>query len=357
MDHTPSLPKSFKGATELLIWVDLFTGYVNAKASVSRTAQTIAESYEDCVFRRFVASEAMWHDRELGFMADRFRIFNRIVAQRQRSTMAYQPQANGTAERMVQTLTRSVKIYVADTNQRDWDVYAERLTFALNTAQDRVRGDSPFSQAHGWDPRTTLEALLPLDITRRRYRDLRSEQINRMNELVYMASKLGHRSGYISTASMRVTHLWQGPFRVVEMVADDAAKIEIAGSEYHQFPTVHVSKLKLVRRFPDRPQVELVSDGVNCLDFDEALLTEDSWEATLADDEFEVDQIVDVRSGRRTRYGRVHGEFMVYWKGYAEQTWVDEAYLNCGALLQEFERKMADRNRFQGIQSHKEGEE
>ncbi|KAE8981574.1 hypothetical protein PR001_g23963 [Phytophthora rubi] len=44
MDHIPSLPKSQKGNTELLIWVDLFTGYVIAKASASRTAQTIAES-------------------------------------------------------------------------------------------------------------------------------------------------------------------------------------------------------------------------------------------------------------------------------------------------------------------------
>ncbi|OWZ13092.1 reverse transcriptase [Phytophthora megakarya] len=33
MDHIPSLPKSFKGNTELLIWADLFTGYVIAKRS------------------------------------------------------------------------------------------------------------------------------------------------------------------------------------------------------------------------------------------------------------------------------------------------------------------------------------
>ncbi|ETP10018.1 hypothetical protein F441_14257 [Phytophthora nicotianae CJ01A1] len=39
-----------KRNTELLFWVDLFSGYVMAKASASRTAQTIAESYEECVF-------------------------------------------------------------------------------------------------------------------------------------------------------------------------------------------------------------------------------------------------------------------------------------------------------------------
>jgi hypothetical protein len=70
MDHISSLPKSFKGNTELLIWIDLFTGYVIARASSSRTAQTIAESYEECVFRRFGASEVIRHDREPGFMSD-----------------------------------------------------------------------------------------------------------------------------------------------------------------------------------------------------------------------------------------------------------------------------------------------
>ncbi|ETK89012.1 hypothetical protein F441_06957 [Phytophthora nicotianae CJ01A1] len=68
MDHIPSLPRSYKGNTELLIWVDLFTGYVIAKASASRTAQTIAENYEEGVFRRFGASEAIRHDREPGFI-------------------------------------------------------------------------------------------------------------------------------------------------------------------------------------------------------------------------------------------------------------------------------------------------
>uniref|UniRef100_A0AAV1U163 Integrase catalytic domain-containing protein n=1 Tax=Peronospora matthiolae TaxID=2874970 RepID=A0AAV1U163_9STRA len=171
MDHIPSLPKSIKGNTELLIWVDLFSGYVIAKASSSRTAQTIAENYEDCVFRRFGASEAIRHDREPGFMSDFFRAFSRIVGQKQRATMAYRPQANGTAERMVQTLTHSLKMYVAEVDQRDWDEYAERLTFAINTAQDRIRGDTPFYLIHGWDPRSTLEATLPVGNTGTRDRD------------------------------------------------------------------------------------------------------------------------------------------------------------------------------------------
>ncbi|KAJ8561988.1 hypothetical protein ON010_g7691 [Phytophthora cinnamomi] len=119
MDHIPSLPRSYTGDKELLVWVDLFSGYVIAKASGSRTAQTTAESYEECVFRRFGASEVIRHDREPGFMTDFFRSFNRILGQRQRATMAYRPQTNGTAERMVQTVTSASKIYVQDLDQKD----------------------------------------------------------------------------------------------------------------------------------------------------------------------------------------------------------------------------------------------
>ena len=96
-----------------------------------------------------------------------FGAFNWIAEQKQRASMAYPPQANGTAERMVQTLMRALKIYVADTDQKDSDEYAGRLTFAINTPHDRVRGDTPFYLIYGWDPRSTMEATLPLGSTKR----------------------------------------------------------------------------------------------------------------------------------------------------------------------------------------------
>ena len=89
--------------------VDLFSWYVVAKTSASRTAQTIAENYEECVFRRFGASESFRYDREPGFVSNFFCPFNRIVGQTHQTTLSYRPQVNGTAERMVQTITRAIK--------------------------------------------------------------------------------------------------------------------------------------------------------------------------------------------------------------------------------------------------------
>ncbi|KAJ8520142.1 hypothetical protein ON010_g17989 [Phytophthora cinnamomi] len=232
---------SCKGNTGLLTWTDLFTDYAIAKASASRTALTIAENYEEC------------------------------------------------------TLTRFVKMYVSDVNQRDWDGYGERLTFALNTAQDRVRGDTPFYLVHGWDPRTPLEAKIPLGSTRRR--DFRPHEIEVGMQAWLYLDKV--KEGY----ARKLAHIWHGPFKVAEVIITYAVRLEFAGTEYRLFPIVHVAKLKPVRGFPYHPSVCLTTGDQDRLDFDEGLLPEDSWDVDLAEDEYVVERIADMRSGRRTVMG------------------------------------------------------
>uniref|UniRef100_A0AAV1VER6 Chromo domain-containing protein n=1 Tax=Peronospora matthiolae TaxID=2874970 RepID=A0AAV1VER6_9STRA len=143
-----------------------------------------------------------------------------------------------------------------------------------------------------------------------------------------------------------MAHMWHGPFRVIEKCGEHAVRLEVQGTPYQLFPRVHVSKLKIVRISPDRPAAQLEVEETERVDFDEDLLPEDSWENDLAEGEYEVDSIRDVGTGRKTRYGRVHLQFLVRWKGHKDETWVDEENLNCGALSQEFERDRARRNRF-----------
>ncbi|ETO58929.1 hypothetical protein F444_22693, partial [Phytophthora nicotianae P1976] len=107
-----------------------------------------------------------------------------------------------------------------------------------------------------------------------------------------------------------------------------AVRLETAGTEYRLFPIVHVSKLKLDKSYPERPTSTLTNREVDRVDFDEGLLPEDSWERELEEDEYEVERITDVRSSKKTRYGRTRREYLVFWKGYDEPSWVDEIDLN-----------------------------
>ena len=93
-------------------------------------------------------------------------------------------------------------------------------------------------------------------------------------------------------------------------------------------------------------------DEADRLDFDEAVLPEDSCESDLEEGAYEVEELLDVRSGRKACYGRVHRQLLVKFKGYPDLSWVDEANLSCGAILQAFERNRVSRNRFEVMQSH-----
>ncbi|OWY95025.1 hypothetical protein PHMEG_00035087 [Phytophthora megakarya] len=97
-----------------------------------------------------------------------------------------------------------------------------------------------------------------------------------------------------------------------------------------------MAKIKPVREFPDRPVIWLMTQDQDRLDFDEALLPGDSWIQDRDPDENEVERISDMRTGRKTRYGRILREFLIHWRGYEGPTWIDEADLNCRAILHEF---------------------
>ena len=203
-------------------------------------------------------------------------------------------------------------------DQKDWDELADRFTFAINTAQDRVRGDTSFYLIHGWNPRSTLETTLSLGITKRRdheprrWRYHRQLQYLRAIEVVrdririaiedradrHHTEEESHEIGVGSQVwlyldrvkegySRKLAHMWHGQFRVRNLCGRHAVRLEVSSNSYQLFPLIHISKLKRVKIFPDR------------LDFNEAMLTEDSWECTVDEDEFEVEKIMDVRSGRR----------------------------------------------------------
>ncbi|OWZ19980.1 reverse transcriptase [Phytophthora megakarya] len=76
-------------------------------------------------------------------MSDFFRTFNKILGQRQRATMTYRPQPNGTAERMVQTATSALKMYVRHLDQKDWESMLSDLPSRSTRPTIRSEGIPP----------------------------------------------------------------------------------------------------------------------------------------------------------------------------------------------------------------------
>ncbi|OWZ08591.1 reverse transcriptase [Phytophthora megakarya] len=126
----------------------------------STTAQDVAEAYKEQVFQRFGASSMIRHDQDPRFMSAVFTRFRELLGSRQRATPGYRPRENGQQERSVQTVIRSVRAYVAEMDQPDWDDHAERLMFAMNVSFDATRLNTSFYLVHGWDARSTVSAML-----------------------------------------------------------------------------------------------------------------------------------------------------------------------------------------------------
>ncbi|KAH9082672.1 hypothetical protein LEN26_021255 [Aphanomyces euteiches] len=351
-DIATDLPRSFGGNTQLVVFVDNFTGYVMCKPTPDRSAHTLAKAFEETVFVRFGACKEVRHDREPSFM--------RLYA-----NLAYRPQANGTAERAIQTLVRSVKLYVTDPRQRDWDEYAVRLTFAINTTPSATQGDTPFFLMHGWDPFTTITASLPStrsgDHEAHRWRSQLHQQHlfckAMAHELLCQAVAKraeAHNSRLPDAANDRIkvgdlvwvyidqvkpgvkkklAHLWHGPFRVLEKKHDYASVQEIRGRlalRNHRFHAeVHDSRLKLQRLFQLRP-TEVLYDQPP-VDFDEGLY--------LPPDSFEQDpdeqQVFGVRDVRYTDHIR---EYEVQLEANDPWVWVASILLPPSTLVYEFER-------------------
>ncbi|OWY93645.1 reverse transcriptase [Phytophthora megakarya] len=81
-------------------------------------------------------------------MSEVFQAFAELIQALSQSTLSYRPQANGQQERSVKTVMQSVKVYVEDPLQQDWDEIAERLVFAINNSHDMTRKETPFYLVH-----------------------------------------------------------------------------------------------------------------------------------------------------------------------------------------------------------------
>ncbi|POM73871.1 LOW QUALITY PROTEIN: Reverse transcriptase [Phytophthora palmivora] len=229
------------------IVIDLFTGYVIAKASVSRTAQIVAENYEN----------------ESSTGSEQAKLFdtieNPIVQQNRGTETANNDGVPPTTERHNSKDGGNINTCSQD---RDWDRFAEDLTFAPDTAQDRIRGDTPFYLLHGWDPLSTLEAM-----GQREYKIVNpfngdttfisstSRNVSRSTRNYAKQSKSGRidnktihpheikfedqvwlcldriKEGNV----LKLEHMWHGHYRVSEPVNEQAMRLEIAGTQYRLF--------------------------------------------------------------------------------------------------------------------------
>ncbi|OWZ22525.1 LOW QUALITY PROTEIN: hypothetical protein PHMEG_0002751 [Phytophthora megakarya] len=207
------------------------------------------------------------------FMSQTFARFRDLLKSNQRATLGYRPQANGQQERSVQTVMRSVRAYVAEVDQSDWDEHAECLMFALNTSRCEIRHSvlpgpslgrpgnhirnagpeaihSPRTNGFGVASEMQRDYGYALacaeDLQKKAKRARPAAQTRKWRELSDRV-KAGFEAGD------SLAHLWHGPFRIEGIHDDFRVKLKIPGTGYRVNPWAHISRLKPRSLFPKRP--------------------------------------------------------------------------------------------------------
>ncbi|KAE8986189.1 hypothetical protein PF002_g21260 [Phytophthora fragariae] len=366
------------------------------KAMADTSALRVAQAFEECVYRRFGAPSLIRHDRDPRFMSEVFQAFAEMMQSRSRATLSYRPQANGQQERSVKTVIQSVRVYAEDPLQQDWDEIVEKLIFAINNSHGSTRKDTPFYLAHGWDARSTLRAMsssLKRGVGRQSDALAWRREVNRQQEIALGMAKEYQATEKVRRVQKHNESLSRAERATVPESTGTADPVTAGESEepedtdesspnentqslfrpgdrawlymervkpgltkksptdgtahlpdrsgYRFYPVVHVSRLKAVSEFGERPRTRLAPDVTEetRLDFDEELLPEDSWEPDRLVGEYEVEAILDDRVPLLNSTERAVREFLVKWFGYEDPTWEPEANLSCGGLLYDYLRE------------------
>ncbi|POM62384.1 LOW QUALITY PROTEIN: reverse transcriptase [Phytophthora palmivora] len=349
MDFVIPLPRTRRGNTTLLLLHDHFTGFVIAKAMAETGALEVAKVFEENAFRRFGAPSLVRHDRDPRFMSEVFQKFSEVMQSISRATRSYRPQANGQQERSVKTMIQTVRVYVEDPLQADWDDIAEKKVYAIKKLERLdSAGDPILPVRHGQNssPDLTAPAEWCREANRQREVALRlaaeyqlKEEARRAKEHNESLSRVERRAtpqargnsepaelGGASAESVeapaestkslfkegdqvwlfmervkqgltkKLAHRWHDPFRVKRKVEEFAYELELPDkSGYRFYPVIHVSRLKKVVDTEKRPTTPLIAglEEDQRFDLDEELLPEDSWEPDEGASQYEVEAILD----------------------------------------------------------------
>ena len=104
-------------------------------------------------------------------------------------TTAYHPQTNGQAERYNRTLLSALRKYVAE-DLRDWDKFANAITYGYNTQVHRSTGVAPFDLVLSRPPtHLAVENTEQMDKDSLSHRQQQSRFLQRIAALMNTASE------------------------------------------------------------------------------------------------------------------------------------------------------------------------
>ena len=270
VDLITNLTETAKGYRHILVCIDALTRFTELIPLKSKTAKECAESFYQNFILRYTAPKVLISDNGLEFNNKLMNELCLICNTKKVNIMAYQPAANGLAERTIRRLL-DVMRQVIGQNDPNWDNYLPTFQNTLNNAVHQSIKEMPFYALYGIQARTPTEIAIhtepELDATESmavrinnskvRHRQLHTNLVEssivmqtkqhriakqedfKKGDLIYL------KNNVVTGPNYKLAPKYTGPYEIQEKINPN--KYVIRDVETHIMKTVHADKMKLFR--------------------------------------------------------------------------------------------------------------
>jgi hypothetical protein len=338
MDFIVQLPRTEKGNTQIVVFVDRLTKMVHLAALPEEaTSVDVARCFLHNVFRLHGLPKALVTDRDAKFTGVFWSEVTRLLGTARHMSTAYHPQTDGQTERANKVLEDMLRHWVSP-SLTSWDTLLDCAEFAINNAFNHTTGSTPFRLNAGQDPLTPLSieaetrvpaaadfvtemhdslqqarvALLAAQERQKAYFDKgrRPQEFSAGQKVLLKSSNLNFKV----QGARKLLPKWVGPFEVLAKVGNCSYRLQLPPS----LPVHPVFHTSLLREFKDDGRHQPPPAPVEL----------------AGQQEFEVETLL----GRRKRGAK--REYLVRWKGWGAEydSWEPLHNLrNCRELLEEYD--------------------
>jgi hypothetical protein len=137
------LPNSTDGLSDLLVLIDVFTGFVILKPLLNKDPATIARALWE-VFCLFGPPRILQNDREPSFLDNILTVLYKLLGVNHRIITAYHPQSDGKVERAIQTIRDIINKELKGAHEY-WPLFVPFVQLCYNIRITELTNSSPFS--------------------------------------------------------------------------------------------------------------------------------------------------------------------------------------------------------------------
>ncbi|GLJ59014.1 hypothetical protein SUGI_1488500 [Cryptomeria japonica] len=252
IDLIEKITESHNGNLYIIVAIDMFTRYVEAKAVPDKGAPTFTQFLiEYC--GRYGVPHTFLTDQSTTFCNEFTSQVIKVFGASHVKSTPYHSQGNAVVERVNQTLEEKIRLVLNDPLQeRNWDAVLPIAVLALNTTYHTSIGCTPYEMTFGKRPplqdKTVVTKTTPYDLHAKRdqktyYENRRRNTLFQLNDIVAIKT---------SSRSSKLSPKYKGPYKIIG-IKNDIYTLE--DTETNRKTTRHVADL---RSMPQRSQVNMI---------------------------------------------------------------------------------------------------